>query len=470
MNNNSVICLKLPIVKMIFAFIPSKLRLKIAKNSKNLQNKLNMTLGAYKIFKEYLSKHVDIFNCEKLSLFYESMIYKTKLTIDEIEFAICYCILDSLKEDNEMDIDLSYEELFNVYYKMKTEFNIKLNVIVNEKIIKNDNFSNKNVKLFMKNKMENYINGIKFNQLSSNSINNIINRQYDLLELFEQCDKVSFNKIKFKTTDMILLQMFNEKFEIKTLNFYSVNLTLNCYQVIPKYCSLNLIQLEISYSRLTDNQIEIMLKSSDKLQNLKILNLEGNKITNVGIVMISTSIIALGIKKLNVSYNYLTGDSVNCIINSAWKLEELNISNNKIGNDFIDLFKWENSELKKLNISNINNNITSPNLLPSNSLKLLTHLKFSHNQITSDLLFFFFSLSSLISLDLVNCSVTSSLLPLNFKTNIHYLNLKQNPIDVSFLKTYILNPALFPHLYQVDVHSTKIQSLESIDTNIKISY
>ena len=69
--------------------------------------------------------------------------------MDEIEFAICYCLLDSLKE-NEMEIDLSYEELFNVYYKMKKEFNIKLNVIVNEKIIKNDNFSNKNVQLFQK--------------------------------------------------------------------------------------------------------------------------------------------------------------------------------------------------------------------------------------------------------------------------------------------------------------------------------
>ena len=177
MNNNSVICLKLPIVRMIFAFIPSKLRLKIAKKSKNLQNKLNMTLGEYKIFKEYSSKHIDILNSEKLSLFYESMIYKTKLTMDEIEFAICYCLLDSLKE-NEMEIDLSYEELFNVYYKMKKEFNIKLNVIVNEKIIKNDNFSNKNVQLFMKNKMNNCINGINFNQLSSNSISNIINRQY----------------------------------------------------------------------------------------------------------------------------------------------------------------------------------------------------------------------------------------------------------------------------------------------------
>ncbi len=469
MNNNSVICLKLPIVRMIFAFIPSKLRLKIAKKSKNLQNKLNMTLGEYKIFKEYSSKHIDILNSEKLSLFYESMIYKTKLTMDEIEFAICYCLLDSLKE-NEMEIDLSYEELFNVYYKMKKEFNIKLNVIVNEKIIKNDNFSNKNVQLFMKNKMNNCINGINFNQLSSNSISNIINRQYDLLELFEQCDKVSFSKIKFKTTDMILLQMFNEKYEIEKINFYSVNLSLNCYQVIPKYCSLNLIQLEISYSRLTDNQIEIMLKSSDKLQNVKILNLEGNKITNVGIVMLSTSIIAMGIKKLNVSYNYLTGDSVNCIINSAWKLEELNISNNKIGNDFIDLFQWDNNELKKLNISNINNNISSPILFPSNALKLLTHLKFSHNQITSELLCFFFSISSIISLDLVNCSLTSSLLNFNFKTNVQYLNIKQNPIDISFLKTFLLNPSLFPHLYQVDVHNTKINSLESIDTNITISY
>lgn len=469
MNNNSVICLKLPIVRMIFAFIPSKLRLKIAKKSKNLQNKLNMTLGEYKIFKEYSSKHIDILNSEKLSLFYESMIYKTKLTMDEIEFAICYCLLDSLKE-NEMEIDLSYEELFNVYYKMKKEFNIKLNVIVNEKIIKNDNFSNKNVQLFMKNKMNNCINGINFNQLSSNSISNIINRQYDLLELFEQCDKVSFSKIKFKTTDMILLQMFNEKYEIEKINFYSVNLSLNCYQVIPKYCSLNLIQLEISYSRLTDNQIEIMLKSSDKLQNVKILNLEGNKITNVGIVMLSTSIIAMGIKKLNVSYNYLTGDSVNCIINSAWRLEELNISNNKIGNDFIDLFQWDNNELKKLNISNINNNISSPILFPSNALKLLTHLKFSHNQITSELLCFFFSISSIISLDLVNCSLTSSLLNFNFKTNVQYLNIKQNPIDISFLKTFLLNPSLFPHLYQVDVHNTKINSLESIDTNITISY
>lgn len=469
MNNNSVICLKLPIVRMIFAFIPSKLRLKIAKKSKNLQNKLNMTLGEYKIFKEYSSKHIDILNSEKLSLFYESMIYKTKLTMDEIEFAICYCLLDSLKE-NEMEIDLSYEELFNVYYKMKKEFNIKLNVIVNEKIIKNDNFSNKNVQLFMKNKMNNCINGINFNQLSSNSISNIINRQYDLLELFEQCDKVSFSKIKFKTTDMILLQMFNEKYEIEKINFYSVNLSLNCYQVIPKYCSLNLIQLEISYSRLTDNQIEIMLKSSDKLQNVKILNLEGNKITNVGIVMLSTSIIAMGIKKLNVSYNYLTGDSVNCIINSAWKLEELNMSNNKIGNDFIDLFQWDNNELKKLNISNINNNISSPILFPSNALKLLTHLKFSHNQITSELLCFFFSISSIISLDLVNCSLTSSLLNFNFKTNVQYLNIKQNPIDISFLKTFLLNPSLFPHLYQVDVHNTKINSLESIDTNITISY
>ena len=469
MNNNSVICLKLPIVRMIFAFIPSKLRLKIAKKSKNLQNKLNMTLGEYKIFKEYSSKHIDILNSEKLSLFYESMIYKTKLTMDEIEFAICYCLLDSLKE-NEMEIDLSYEELFNVYYKMKKEFNIKLNVIVNEKIIKNDNFSNKNVQLFMKNKMNNCINGINFNQLSSNSISNIINRQYDLLELFEQCDKVSFSKIKFKTTDMILLQMFNEKYEIEKINFYSVNLSLNCYQVIPKYCSLNLIQLEISYSRLTDNQIEIMLKSSDKLQNVKILNLEGNKITNVGIVMLSTSIIAMGIKKLNVSYNYLTGDSVNCIINSAWKLEELNISNNKIGNDFIDLFQWDNNELKKLNISNINNNISSPILFPSNALKFLTHLKFSHNQITSELLCFFFSISSIISLDLVNCSLTSSLLNFNFKTNVQYLNIKQNPIDISFLKTFLLNPSLFPHLYQVDVHNTKINSLESIDTNITISY
>lgn len=469
MNNNSVICLKLPIVRMIFAFIPSKLRLKIAKKSKNLQNKLNMTLGEYKIFKEYSSKHIDILNSEKLSLFYESMIYKTKLTMDEIEFAICYCLLDSLKE-NEMEIDLSYEELFNVYYKMKKEFNIKLNVIVNEKIIKNDNFSNKNVQLFMKNKMNNCINGINFNQLSSNSISNIINRQYDLLELFEQCDKVSFSKIKFKTTDMILLQMFNEKYEIEKINFYSVNLSLNCYQVIPKYCSLNLIQLEISYSRLTDNQIEIMLKSSDKLQNVKILNLEGNKITNVGIVLLSTSIIAMGIKKLNVSYNYLTGDSVNCIINSAWKLEELNISNNKIGNDFIDLFQWDNNELKKLNISNINNNISSPILFPSNALKLLTHLKFSHNQITSELLCFFFSISSIISLDLVNCSLTSSLLNFNFKTNVQYLNIKQNPIDISFLKTFLLNPSLFPHLYQVDVHNTKINSLESIDTNITISY
>ena len=469
MNNNSVICLKLPIVRMIFAFIPSKLRLKIAKKSKNLQNKLNMTLGEYKIFKEYSSKHIDILNSEKLSLFYESMIYKTKLTMDEIEFAICYCLLDSLKE-NEMEIDLSYEELFNVYYKMKKEFNIKLNVIVNEKIIKNDNFSNKNVQLFMKNKMNNCINGINFNQLSSNSISNIINRQYDLLELFEQCDKVSFSKIKFKTTDMILLQMFNEKYEIEKINFYSVNLSLNCYQVIPKYCSLNLIQLEISYSRLTDTQIEIMLKSSDKLQNVKILNLEGNKITNVGIVLLSTSIIAMGIKKLNVSYNYLTGDSVNCIINSAWKLEELNISNNKIGNDFIDLFQWDNNELKKLNISNINNNISSPILFPSNALKLLTHLKFSHNQITSELLCFFFSISSIISLDLVNCSLTSSLLNFNFKTNVQYLNVKQNPIDISFLKTFLLNPSLFPHLYQVDVHNTKINSLESIDTNITISY
>ena len=469
MNNNSVISLKLPIVRMIFAFIPSKLRLKIAKKSKNLQNKLNITLGEYKIFKEYSSKHIDILNSEKLSLFYESMIYKTKLTMDEIEFAICYCLLDSLKE-NEMEIDLSYEELFNVYYKMKKEFNIKLNVIVNEKIIKNDNFSNKNVQLFMKNKMNNCINGINFNQLSSNSISNIINRQYDLLELFEQCDKVSFSKIKFKTTDMILLQMFNEKYEIEKINFYSVNLSLNCYQVIPKYCSLNLIQLEISYSRLTDNQIEIMLKSSDKLQNVKILNLEGNKITNVGIVMLSTSIIAMGIKKLNVSYNYLTGDSVNCIINSAWKLEELNISNNKIGNDFIDLFQWDNNELKKLNISNINNNISSPILFPSNALKLLTHLKFSHNQITSELLCFFFSISSIISLDLVNCSLTSSLLNFNFKTNVQYLNIKQNPIDISFLKTFLLNPSLFPHLYQVDVHNTKINSLESIDTNITISY
>lgn len=470
MNNNSLLCLKLPIVKMVLGFIPSKLRLKIAHCSKNLQNKIHITLGVYKIFKEYLSKHIDILNCEKLSLFYESFIYKKKITMEEIEYAMCYCLLDSLKEKNEMEIDLSCEELFNVYYKMKKEFGIKMNVIVNEKIIKNDTFSNKNIKVFMKNKMNDEVNGIIFNQLSSNSIVNIMNKQYDLFELFEQCESVSFNKIKFKTSELILLQMFNEKYEIKSIRFNSVNLSLNCYQLISKYSSLNLIELEIINSRLTDNQIEMMLKSSEKIQNLTILNLEGNKITNIRLEMIATSLIAIGIKQLNISNNYITGESVNYIINSAWELEELNISNNKIGNNFIDLFKWDNNKLKKLNISLINNN-KNQSSIPHNKLHSLTHLRFNHNELTPDLISFFFSISSLISLDLINCSLTSSLFSsLNSPSHIQYLNLKQNPIDISFLTTYLLNSSLFPSIYQIDVHSTKINSLQSIDTKkIKIS-
>lgn len=490
-NKNIFRGLKSPILKIIFNFVPSKKALKIVSLSKCIQQKLDINISTYIIFSSYLSKKIDVLNHNSLSLFLEKLIIQLKkYSTEEIVIGLCYCIKDRLKNNDLYTFDIIHEELFPVALKMRKEFAYMINLIFSEKYLKETETSSKAKYLFVVNSLEKKIASITFSSLTGNNMQKLLSGKTNNDNLFNELENVSslfFEKMKLTSNEMYLLSNFTFNNFESNLTFNMVKLSSKCFELFPLYCHNNLKSLELISCHIGDKLIPSFC-FSDKISTLTVLNLKNNSITDQGVEHLTNSTFCYCLKGLNLSQNKLTKKSISFLSKGNFpELTTLDLSNNNLENCLGDLFLWSKqpNKLKYLNISKISYKRTDflgkEGII--NNLKCLNCLNFSKNEIGTNELKFFVTLSELNELDLsgTDININKKEFGMSFQSNIQYLYLSNNNLDLDFVKNVFLNVNIFPKLTMIDLFKTNIDnafvefliqnksSLSLLSTNIDIN-
>ena len=467
-NKNIFGGLKSPILKIIFNFVPSKKTLKIVSLAKYIQQKLDINISTYIIFSSYLSKKIDVLNHNSLSLFLEKLIIQLKKhSIDEIVIGLCYCIKDRLKNNDLYTFDLIYEELFPVALKMKKEFCYKLNLIFSDKYLKEAESSSKAKYQFVVNSLEKGIASITFSSLTGNNMINLLSGKGNSNHLFNELNNVPslfFEKMKLTSNEMYLLSNFTPNNSDNNLTFNMVKLSSKCLELFPLYCHNNLKSLQLISCHIGDKLIPSFC-FSEKISSLTMLNLKNNSITDQGVEHLTNSTFCYCLKELNLAENKITKKSISLLSKGNFPdLTTLDLSNNNLENCFMELFLWNNqpNKLKHLIISKIS---YKRSYFPvkeeiKNNLTNLKSLNFSKNEIGNNELKFFVTLPELIELDLsgTDVNINKEELGMSFQSNIQYLYLSNNNLDLELVKNIFLNVNIFPKLTMIDLFKTNIDN------------
>ncbi len=464
MESNSLLMkIKNPIFKLLSGYIGIRELMNVFKNSKYFQNKLNIGLSSYKIFSFFLKNKIDVLNNKKLFDFYYRLMRKLKEnSLEEIQIGLCTCILFSLKYNYTYDANMIDYELYPIYLLLRNQFGITLNLMYTEKFFKQNLFGKNYYINFIKENIQR-ISGITFSQIQSDVLLKFFgNSNKEKVALFNNFElkQINFKNMKLTKDVYFLLDQINFKY-IKMLSFIECKLTLNCLDIFNKkildasnltkliffQCSINaknigkinnsynnLSYINLSKNKIDDNAMSIFLEN-EFCKNLIILDLSSNKISNESI------------EKISHSLNYFLN------------LKKLNLANNFLKHSIKYLFNWKNPNLTYLDLTNCQIEDYEFNDELINNLENLSHLVLNKNLLGKRAIKFCFSLKSLISLYLSLCGLNEddsfSLIKDIKNTNLKMLSLSNNDITSETIISLFKNQ-IFQKLYILDLFGNQL--------------
>ncbi|OIN82898.1 leucine-rich repeat domain-containing protein [Francisella sp. TX07-6608] len=237
-------------------------------------------------------------------------------------------ILDLLSIINEHYNEYqNYESIQNITTNLKGDMNWSDNYIVDQffKTRWNSVFFIKELTSVLGN-----IQTLASNDEKRLSLLSIINEHYNEYQKYHEVQTLAINLLqKIDWSDNNVMKMF---FKINwNDNFLSIILD----QILENIQDLN--QLNLSYSKLTGKNIDILAIFMEKMQNLQKLNLSDSGIDKEKASYIASKLKKhLNLKYLNISNNSITAEEVNKIVAHFPNLTSLHISNIPIGNKGIE--------------------------------------------------------------------------------------------------------------------------------------
>ena len=463
------------ITKSIFAYVPPKKTLQVLHTSKQLQTQLYIDKYVYYIFHIYYISKINILNYKHCLDFYNKMILKCKdASIDQIEIGICYCIIDSLKQNELYTVSLFHYELIGVYIKMKKIFGYKIKLLLDKQFYYDiiDTYNHyvlNKIKSFL-NDIDNDIKGlvITYNGIDDNKVKKCLLNVSKLQFIYE----VDVNGMKLTGNDNGLLSMINGYKYLHKIEFNCVNMSLRCIEMLKKSCSCgNIQQLVLIGCHLNDKSLYTMC-NNNILKRICMLNVSNNKITDIGFdYLCDTELFEL--KYLNVSYNKLTENTIIRLNkhNSFDNVEEFDLSFNNLGNSIYILFLMRLYKVKYLNVMgcyvDVFDKVNNDKVFPEEYLmKSLIHLNYAKNVMSFDLFEYLMFTLQLVSVNLSSCksNVDNLFKMLNVNeercSRLMEMYLSNNDsLTSESLINVVCNKKIFPKLMLIDLFKTGIKDM-----------
>ena len=305
------------IIKNLFTFLPYNFMLKIIQKNHKLQNKLNIYPITYSLY-IYLKNEIFLkYNITYLNLqfIYEIIMreYKNKIDYELINELLLYFIKNN-------SIQFKKKINYNPLLEFSSQFS-KLNYSLNYIYISNGglcllNLKNENIKKIKVDlshsliSKEDILQDLKY-ALSINSYEKI-KLLYFKINLI---NNEILNNINFD--NLVSLKLIEIKLNSEIFNNLLRNLSLKD--------SIKLKTIDLTLNKLDDNCAELLgdvIKT--KMKDLEKLNIQGNKITEIGFKIIID----------RIKYNK--------------KLKKINFSWNKCGNELYELFNKYSNYFKNL--------------------------------------------------------------------------------------------------------------------------
>ena len=464
MESNSLLMkIKNPVFKLLSGYIGIRELMNVFKNSKYFQNKLNIGLSSYKIFSFFLKNQIDVLNNKKLFDFYYRLMRKLKEnSLEEIQIGLCTCILFSLKYNYTYDANMIEYELYPIYLLLRNQFGITLNLMYTEKFFKQNLFGKNYYINFIKENIQR-ISGITFSQIQSDVLLKVFgNSNKEKVSLFNNLElkQINFKNMKLTKDVCFLLDQINFKY-LKMLSFIECKLTLNCLDIFNKKIldASNLIKLIFFQCSINAKNIG---KISNSYNNLSYINLSKNKIDDNAMSIFLENEFCKNLIILDLSSNKISNESIEKIshsLNYFLNLKKLNLANNFLKHSIKDLFDWKNPNLTYLDLTNCQIEDYEFNDELINNLENLSHLVLNKNLLGKRAIKFCFSLKSLISLYLSLCGLNDddsfSLIKDIRNTNLKMLSLSNNDITSETIISLFKNQ-IFQKLYILDLFGNQL--------------
>ena len=460
MEPNSILSkLKKPIFKILIGYIGIRELMNIFRYNKSIQNKMNIGLCSYIIFSNFVTQKIDVLNNKKLNNFYEKLNIKLKRNdLEEIQIGLCTCILFALKYNYSYNADMINYDLYPIYFQLKNQFDINVNLMFSEKFFTKKLFENIHYINFIKNNSH-IFSGIIFNQIQSEILlnycidkNTVKKLLFDILQL----KQFYFKNMKLTKDIVYLLNYFNLNY-IEILSFIDCKLTLNCFEIISQKITSNnkfLTKLELYNCAINEKNIE---KIFNNYHYLSYINLEKNKINDNSMNLFMEMEISKKLTGLNLSNNKFSSISFEKIANSInyfSNLKNLDLTNNNLKHSIKYIFKWNNPNLIFLNLSNCQIEDYEFNDNVINNLINLTNLILNKNNLGKVAIKFCFKIKSLISLKVSSSNLNNdsfSLVNDIKNNNLKFLFLSKNNITsdsiISLFKKSILQKLILIDLF-----------------------
>ena len=460
MESKSILSkLKKPIFKILSGYIGIRELMNIIRYNKSIQNKMNIGLCSYIIFFNFITQKIDVLNNKKLNKFYESLITKLKRNeLEEIQIGLCTCILFALKYNYSYNADMINYDLYPIYFLLKYQFNIDVNLMFGEKFFNNKVFENIHYINFINNNSH-IFSGIIFNQIQFEILlKYYIDKNYGKKLLFDilELKQIYFKNMKLTKDIVYLLNYFNLN-NIEILSFIDCKLTLNCFEIFSQKISSNnksLKQLVLYNCSINEKSIG---KTCNNYHYLSYINLEKNKINDKTMNILMEMDISKNLNGLNLSNNKFSSKSFEKISNSINyfpNLKNLDLTNNNLKDSIKYIFKWNNPNLIFLNLTNcqIEDYEFNDNII--NNLINLTNLILNKNNLGKEAIKFCFKIKSLTSLKVSSSNLNNdsfSLINDIKNNNLKFLFLSKNNITsqsiISFFKNSILQNLILIDLF-----------------------
>ena len=464
MESNSLLMkIKNPVFKLLSGYIGIRELMNVFKNSKYFQNKLNIGLSSYKIFSFFLKNQIDVLNNKKLFDFYYRLMRKLKEnSLEEIQIGLCTCILFSLKYNYTYDANMIDYELYPIYLLLRNQFGITLNLMYTEKFFKQNLFGKNYYINFIKENIQR-ISGITFSQIQSDVLLKVFgNSNKEKVSLFNNLElkQINFKNMKLTKDVCFLLDQINFKY-LKMLSFIECKLTLNCLDIFNKKIldASNLIKLIFFQCSINAKNIG---KISNSYNNLSYINLSKNKIDDNAMSIFLENEFCKNLIILDLSSNKISNESIEKIshsLNYFLNLKKLNLANNFLKHSIKYLFNWKNPSLTYLDLTNCQIEDYEFNDELINNLENLSHLVLNKNLLGKRAIKFCFSLKSLIALYLSLCGLNDddsfSLIKDIRNTNLKMLSLSNNDITSETIISLFKNQ-IFQKLYILDLFGNQL--------------
>ena len=305
------------IIKNLFSFLPYNLTLKIIQKNNKLQNKLKISAITYSLY-IYLKNEIFLkYNITYLNLqfIYEIIMreYKNKIDYELINELLLYFI-------KKNSIQFNKKINYNPLLEFSSQFS-KLNFYLNYIYISNGglcllDLKNKNIK-----------------KIKIDLSHSLIPKEETLQDLKYALSINSYEKIKLLYFKINLINNeilsninFNNLISLKLIEIkLNSEIFNNLLRNLSFKDSIKLKNIDLTLNKLDDNCAELLGEViKTKMKDLEKLNIQGNKITEIGFKMIID----------RIKYNN--------------KLKKINFSWNKCGNELYELFNKYSNYFKNL--------------------------------------------------------------------------------------------------------------------------